>query len=105
MIVGTANIDTILLCKHCGSAQQFREYSLSLVPELFRNCHQICNNQLYLCCIELRRANEISWDKKKSIIDECIGIRIFGYLDEIIEINTILSFCDKNKILSYLEVL
>lgn len=96
MIVGTSKIDDLELSKHIDSTDDFKQYCISLVPEEFRHLEAIISNQMYICCLYLRRSNRVSWDIKKDIINEVLReVHIVGCTNELINVTEILMYLER----------
>lgn len=96
MIVGTSIIDDLELSKHIKSVNDFKEYCISLVPKEFQHLQAIINNQLYICCLHLRRNDRVSWDVKKEIINEVLReVHIVGCTNELINVTDILMYLER----------
>lgn len=96
MIVGTSKIDTIELAKHTKSCDDFKEYCISLVPEQFRHLQVVVNNQIYICCLYLRRCNNVDWSRKKEIIKSVLEeVHVVGCTNELIDIGDIIMYLER----------
>ncbi|MBQ2885857.1 MAG: hypothetical protein IJE43_19200 [Alphaproteobacteria bacterium] len=97
MIVGTSNVIKSEMAKHVKSLTDFKQYCKSLVPEEFRHIDAIVNNQQYLCCLVLRKDNNVSWSIKKDLIDAVMReTKIVGCTNELINIADILFFLERD---------
>lgn len=93
MIVGTSKISTKDLIKYATSVESFKEYCVSLIPEEYRHLQVIVNNQVYICCLCLRKCEAVSWDVKKQILDKCLqDIRIVGCTNALIDFTDVLMY-------------
>ena len=102
MLVGKSNIELHDLLKHIQNAETFTEYCDSLVPSEFRHVQAIIDNQRYLCCLMLRQAKTVDWSVKSQIIENVMcDIKIIGFTDMIIEVNTLFGLADKERILQF----
>lgn len=102
MLVGKSDVNMSELVKHTKSSEEFLNYSDSLVPEDFKHNKSIIDNQRYLCCLLLRSYSGVSWDIKKKLLDEVMpAIRIVGYTDALIDVNSLFGLVNKGKLLKY----
>lgn len=101
MLVGRADVRAHEIVRHIGSVEEFKEYALQLVPTEFQHVQAIVDNQLYLCCLVLRKS-DIAWSVKSSIISEVMSnVRVVGYTDVVIEASMLWKMIDKEKVILY----
>ena len=104
MIVGKAYISEIELQHNVKSAEEFIKFCDNLVPKEFRGCKGIVNNQRYLCCLYLRKCKSVSWDVKKEILNTVMPqISVIGYINNLVEVNTLYSHVDMGKVNKYVK--
>lgn len=93
MIVGTSKLKEEDLVKYAKTVETFHEYCIQLIPEEFRHIQPIVNNQIYLCCLCLRKCDAVPWNVKKDILQETLkDVRIVGYTNELIDFVDILVY-------------
>lgn len=93
MIVGTTKVEVSDLVKHTKSVDDFRNYCIHLVPDKYRHLQAVVNNQIYICCLCLRKCDAVAWDTKKEILRKCMqDIRIVGCTNELIDFDDILMY-------------
>ena len=104
MIVGVSNVDLIELDRAAKDVETFKSYCDSLVPEEFRHVREIMSNQRYLCLMLLRRSKNVSWDKKKEIIEPLMqGLHVVGYSDGLIDLNSMMNLVDRRRLRKFYE--
>lgn len=96
MVVGTSKINMADLARHTRSAKIFKDYCISLVPENFRHIQPIISNQIYICCLYLRKCSLVDWSVKKTLISESlVNIHPIGCTNELIDISDILMYVER----------
>lgn len=96
MIVGTSKIDIADLAHHTKSAEVFKDYCVSLVPENFRHIQPIISNQIYICCLYLRKCSLVDWSAKKTLIsDSLVNVHPIGCTNELIDISDVLMYVER----------
>ena len=104
MLVGKFDISPEDVGKHTDSIKSFLDYSDSFVPVEFSHLEKVLENQRYLCCMLLRRSENVSWTIKNNILNHVLShISICGFADSLIDIGTIYNFVDMKKVDRYLE--
>lgn len=102
MLVGKSYVELHDLVRHTKDVDMFKEYCDSLVPSEFKHVQAIIDNQRYLCCLVLRQAKTVDWDKKSQIIESVMrDIKIIGFTDTVVEVSTLFGLADKERILQY----
>lgn len=104
MLVGCSNITSEDVSTHSKSVETLFKYADSLVPEEYRNCAGIRDNQRYMCCMLLRKSTTVSWDKKKALLNEALPqIRISGLADSIVSVELLSRYADRKRLDSFLK--
>ena len=104
MLVGTTNIDTNELSKHCNSAEDLIAYSDSLVPSYFRGVREIVNNQRYYTAVILRNFYKNDYNKWHPLCNALLtGVRVVGSLTDIYTCKDLLQECDAHMIYKFLD--
>lgn len=104
MIVGTTEVKVEQVEKVSHSVSEFISFAESLVPEEFRQCKAIVDNQKYICCLILRKSKLLDWDKKNRIIEEVLkDTRVMGNANELVSITKIYSLIDREVVSEYLR--
>lgn len=101
MIVGKKDIDLIELNKSI-SEDRLQEYIMSLIPPIVRNSEEILNNQKYLVALYIRKYIDINFYMKQEICNTLLkDIELFGVINEVYDINDIISSCNISELLKY----
>ena len=96
MIVGSKVVNDAELSKHVGSVSDFKDYCKELVPVEFRHLQAVINNQIYLCCLYVRRSNRIDWETKKKILNDALrDVHIVGCTNELLNVSDILMYIER----------
>lgn len=104
MLVGVINININELARHTQSVDSFKSYSDSLVPIEFRHNQAILSNQLYLCCVTLRKSDNVPWDIKKPLVNEVMNnLSIVGYADSLVEVRQLYSVVNMDEVRKYMR--
>lgn len=104
MIVGKISVEEEDLVQHVNTSQEFMDFCASLVPQEFRHVQGIIENQEYYCCLLLRQVQQLSWPKKREIINSVMSkVRIVGYVDSVIEVSNLWDDVDVRRIQAFKE--
>jgi len=104
MIVGASRVDKQELVLASTSVQSFEEFCVAQVPDEFKHCREIVDNQKYLCCIILRSIKTVPWDKKKPVIDDVMrGLSIVGFTDTLVEATSLLGVANLKRVKKFKE--
>lgn len=104
MFVGSSKLDTMYLRKNFKFPDLLREYSSSLIPKEFSHVRELQDNQLYLVCMTLRKLGLMDFKELHSTIRELLkGVRVTGYVDDIVDISFTYNIVNKDKVKLYLE--
>lgn len=105
MIVGTTSINIEALIKNSGTVTQFENFCESLVPEEFRHIRTIIDNQKYLCCMIYRKLENVTWSRKKELLNEVLrGLRIVGLTDMLVEASSLIGMINRERIEKFKEL-
>lgn len=90
MLLGKSDVDIIELRKHMVDYETYCAYCDSLIPEEFRHVKELCDNQRYYCAMNIRKSEDIPWDKKKDLIVTVMSnVTVTGLTDMCIDIETL----------------
>lgn len=104
MFVGSAYLDNTYLKKIFKEPEAIRKYSDSLIPKEFSHIKELQDNQLYYICMTLRKIGINDYKALNLTLRELLkGIRVTGYVDDIVEISFIYSIVNQDKVNLYLE--
>lgn len=101
MIVGRKDIDLTELTKSI-SENKLQEYIMSLIPPIVKDSEEILNNQKYLVALHIRKYVNINFYVKKDLCNNLLkDIEIFGVINELYDINDIISSCNMSELLKF----
>lgn len=104
MIVGKTSLDKVLLKKIYREPDKVGEYSNSLIPKEFRHLKEIQDNQIYLVCMTLRKIGITDYKVVHSTVNVLLrGVRITGYVDELVEVEELYSIVNIERTKLFLE--
>lgn len=104
MFVGSSNIDSEYLRKIYRDPLKIIEYSNSLIPKEFKHVKELQDNQLYLICMSLRKLGIRDFKDLQLTTKELLkGLRITGYVDDVVDISFIYNIVNMDKVKLYLE--
>lgn len=104
MFVGSSKLDNTYLKKIYKEPESIREYSKSLIPKEFSHIKELQDNQLYLICMTIRKLGLPDYREVQSTIRELLkGLRVTGYVDDVIDISFIYNIVNMDKVNIYLE--
>ncbi len=104
MFVGKSSIDLEYIKRNYNNPEKIIEYSNSLIPKEFSHLKELNDNQLYYICMILRKSGLRDFKGVNSTINTLLkGVKIVGYVDEVIEISVIYDFVNMKKLNIYLE--
>jgi hypothetical protein len=104
MFVGTSKLDLAYLRKIFKEPDRIREYSNSLIPPEFSHVRELRDNQLYLICMTIRKLGLNDYREVHSTIHDLLkGVRVTGYVDDIVDISFIYNIVNMDKVNLYLE--
>ena len=104
MFIGSKDLDLDFLRKNFYNIEKLKNYSNSLIPEEFRHLDQIQDNQLYYIVLNLRKIGITDYRKLKSVTRELLsGIKIMGYVNSVIEVTSLYSIVNIDRVNLLLE--
>lgn len=104
MLVGTIP-EVGQVVSNSKTVEALKEYSLTLIPDTYKNTSEIVNNQLYLCASMLLSSN-VSYDVKKEIAGTILNESyVTGCLNTCVELAILDSLIDKEKLNNYINKL
>lgn len=104
MFVGSSKLDNTYLRKIFREPDVIREYSKSLIPKEFSHIRELQDNQLYYICMTLRKIGITDYKALHQTIKELLtGVRVTGYVDDIIDISYTYNIVNQDKVNLYLE--
>lgn len=104
MFVGTTNLDTEFLRTNYKNPTKIRKYSNSLIPEEFSENSKLKDNQLYFVCLTMRKLGITDYDGLRETIRVLFkGLRVTGYVDSVLEISSVYSYINREKLERYIR--
>lgn len=104
MFVGNSKPDISLLRRIFKEPDRIREYSDSLIPKEFMHIRELRDNQLYLICMTIRKLGLNDYREVNNTIHDLLkGVRITGYVDDIVDISFMYNIVNMDKVKLYIE--
>lgn len=104
MLVGCTSLSNEKLLKIYRNPEALRHYSNSLIPEEFRHVKELQDNQLYFVCMTLRKLGIKDYKELQKTIHELLkGLRVTGYVNDVVEVSFLYNIVNKSKVELYLE--
>lgn len=104
MFIGNSNLDHSFLRRNFKNPDKIREYSKSLIPKEFSHIKELQDNQLYYVILSMRKIGIKDYKALRESISKLLkGVRVTGYVDDIIDISYLYNITNKNKVDLYLE--
>lgn len=104
MLVGSSKVDMIKLSSCMFNEKKLVEYSNSLIPEEFKDVQQVKSNQLYLCCLYLRKVPCKEYKARKAFISGIMGnLKVVGSAKELIEVSIIKDLVNRKRLQKFME--
>lgn len=104
MIIGSTNVDKSFLMRNFKYTDKIIEYSNSLIPDEFRHIKELRDNQLYYICMTLRKLGLSDYRALHNSIHTLLkGVRITGYVDDVLEVSLLYNLVNRDKVNLYLE--
>ena len=104
MLIGKIDLDKNILRKYLRDPEKIKEYSNSVIPKEFNHLKELQDNQLYYTAMFLRKMGLSDYKTIQDTINALLsGVRITGYVDELIEVDSLYMFVDMDRVNLYLE--
>ena len=104
MFVGSSKLDYNYLRRIFKEPELVRQYSASLIPKEFSHIKELQDNQLYFICMSLRKLGLADYKAVHMTIRDLLrGVRVTGYVDDIVDISFIYNLVNLDKVNLYLE--
>lgn len=104
MFIGSSKLDVAHLRRIFREPDRIREYSNSLIPKEFAHVRELRDNQLYFICMTLRKLGLNDYREVNNTIHDLLkGVRITGYVDDVVDISFIYNIVNIDKVNLYIE--